>query len=53
VFGHTRNAVTILAAGGGAREVPEGTKESVADAVWDEVARLWTPAGGPAATPVE
>ncbi len=53
VFGRTRNAVTILAAGGESREVPEGSKESVADAVWDEVARLWTSAGGPAPTPVE
>jgi phosphopantothenoylcysteine decarboxylase/phosphopantothenate--cysteine ligase len=40
VFGHARNAVTILDARGGAREVPEDSKEAVADAVWDAVAAL-------------
>jgi phosphopantothenoylcysteine decarboxylase / phosphopantothenate---cysteine ligase len=42
VFGHGRNAVTILDADGGARPVPEGSKEEVADAVWDAVATSWT-----------
>ncbi len=42
VFGRSRNAVTILDAGGGSRVVPEGTKEEIADAVWDVVADLWT-----------
>jgi hypothetical protein len=37
--------VTILDAGGGAREVPEDSKEAVADAVWDAVAALLPPAG--------
>jgi len=45
VFGHARNAVTILDASGGAREVPEDSKEAVADAVWDAVAALLPPAG--------
>ncbi len=45
VFGHARNAVTILDAAGGAREVPEDSKEAVADAVWDAVAALLPPAG--------
>jgi phosphopantothenoylcysteine decarboxylase/phosphopantothenate--cysteine ligase len=45
VFGHARNAVTILDAGGGARQVPEDSKEAVADAVWDAVAALLPPAG--------
>jgi phosphopantothenoylcysteine decarboxylase/phosphopantothenate--cysteine ligase len=45
VFGHARNAVTILDAGGGAREVPEDSKEAVADAVWDAVAALLPPLG--------
>jgi phosphopantothenoylcysteine decarboxylase/phosphopantothenate--cysteine ligase len=40
VFGHARNAVTILDAAGGAHEVPEDSKEAVADAVWDAVAGL-------------
>ena len=40
VFGHARNAVTILDAAGGARAVPEDSKEAVADAVWDAVAGL-------------
>jgi phosphopantothenoylcysteine decarboxylase / phosphopantothenate---cysteine ligase len=47
VFGHARNAVTILAATGEAREVPEDSKEAVADAVWDAVARLLPPLGTP------
>jgi phosphopantothenoylcysteine decarboxylase/phosphopantothenate--cysteine ligase len=45
VFGHARNAVTILDAGRGAREVPEDSKEAVADAVWDAVAPLLPPLG--------
>ena len=36
---------SILDAGGGAREVPEDSKEAVADAVWDAVAALLPPAG--------
>ena len=40
VFGRARNAVTILDAAGGAREVPEDSKEAVADAVWDAVSAL-------------
>ncbi len=44
VFGRTRNAVTILDRDGGAREVPEGSKEDVADAVWDAVRALLPPA---------
>jgi phosphopantothenoylcysteine decarboxylase / phosphopantothenate---cysteine ligase len=53
VFGRPRNAVTVLDARGGARVVPEGTKEEIADAIWDAVAELWT-AGQPVPpTPVE
>jgi hypothetical protein len=37
--------VTILDAAGGAREVPEDSKEAVADAVWDAVAALLPRAG--------
>jgi phosphopantothenoylcysteine decarboxylase/phosphopantothenate--cysteine ligase len=40
VFGRARNAVTILDAAGGAREVPEDSKDAVADAVWDAVSAL-------------
>jgi phosphopantothenoylcysteine decarboxylase/phosphopantothenate--cysteine ligase len=47
VFGQARNAVTILDAAGGAREVPEDSKEAVADAVWDAVAGLLPPVGTP------
>ena len=47
VFGQARNAVTILDAAGGAREVPEDSKEAVADAVWDAVLGLLPPAGTP------
>jgi phosphopantothenoylcysteine decarboxylase/phosphopantothenate--cysteine ligase len=47
VFGRARNAVTILDAGGGAREVPEDSKEAVADAVWDAVLDLLPPVGTP------
>ncbi len=47
VFGRTRNAVTLLDAAGGQREVPEGTKEAVADAVWDAVRALMPPGGTP------
>jgi len=53
VFGRARNAVTVLTARGDARTVPEGTKEAVSDAVWDEVASLWTPAEHHPAPPVE
>ncbi len=47
VFGRARNAVTLLDAAGGQREVPEGTKEAVADAVWDAVRALMPPGGTP------
>jgi phosphopantothenoylcysteine decarboxylase / phosphopantothenate---cysteine ligase len=53
VFGHPRNAVTVLDAGGGARVVPEGTKEEIADAIWDAVAELWTAGQTLPRTPVE
>jgi phosphopantothenoylcysteine decarboxylase/phosphopantothenate--cysteine ligase len=43
VFGRTRNAVTLLDAAGGQHEVPENTKEAVADAVWDAVRALLPP----------
>jgi phosphopantothenoylcysteine decarboxylase/phosphopantothenate--cysteine ligase len=51
VFGQPRNAVTILDAAGGAREVPEDSKEAVADAVWDAVAGLLPSQGTPEGTP--
>jgi phosphopantothenoylcysteine decarboxylase/phosphopantothenate--cysteine ligase len=47
VFGGARNAVSILFAGGETREVPEDSKEAVADAVWDAVLALFPPAGTP------
>ncbi|HVN13052.1 MAG TPA: bifunctional phosphopantothenoylcysteine decarboxylase/phosphopantothenate--cysteine ligase CoaBC [Kineosporiaceae bacterium] len=53
VFGHGRNAVTILDAVGGTRAVAEGSKDEVADAVWDAVTTLWTPRPARAAWPVE
>jgi phosphopantothenoylcysteine decarboxylase/phosphopantothenate--cysteine ligase len=53
VFGRGRNAVTLLDAAGGTRPVPEGSKEEVADAVWDAVAALWTPQRHTFDTPVE
>jgi phosphopantothenoylcysteine decarboxylase/phosphopantothenate--cysteine ligase len=53
VFGQERNAVTILDADGGATPVPEGSKETIADAIWDAVSRLWTRAGPTPATSVE
>jgi phosphopantothenoylcysteine decarboxylase/phosphopantothenate--cysteine ligase len=41
VFGRAENAAVVLAADGGATEVPEGSKDAVAAAVWDAVtARL-------------
>jgi phosphopantothenoylcysteine decarboxylase/phosphopantothenate--cysteine ligase len=53
VFGQPRNAVTVLDARGGARVVPEGTKEEIADAIWDVVTELWM-AGHPGpGAPVE
>ncbi|HYJ76475.1 MAG TPA: bifunctional phosphopantothenoylcysteine decarboxylase/phosphopantothenate--cysteine ligase CoaBC [Kineosporiaceae bacterium] len=53
VFGRSRNAVTVLDARGGVRVVPEGTKEEVADAVWDAVAELWTAGHATPDAPVE
>jgi phosphopantothenoylcysteine decarboxylase / phosphopantothenate---cysteine ligase len=41
VFGSADNEVVILAADGGSRDVPRGSKTQVAHAIWDEVvARL-------------
>jgi phosphopantothenoylcysteine decarboxylase / phosphopantothenate---cysteine ligase len=53
VFGQPRNAVTILDARGDARVVPEGTKEEIADAIWDVVTELWTAGHPGAGAPVE
>jgi phosphopantothenoylcysteine decarboxylase/phosphopantothenate--cysteine ligase len=53
VFGRPRNAVTILDARGGAHVVPEGTKEEIADAIWDAVAELWKAEHPGSAAPVE
>lgn len=39
VFGSTDNEAVILAADGGAVEVPHGTKTALAHVIWDEVAR--------------
>ncbi|MGZ4603563.1 MAG: bifunctional phosphopantothenoylcysteine decarboxylase/phosphopantothenate--cysteine ligase CoaBC [Kineosporiaceae bacterium] len=47
VFGQGRNAVTILDARGAAHHVPEGSKDEVADTVWDAVTSLWTPRRAP------
>ncbi len=38
VFGRPDNAVTVLAADGGATEVPAGSKDVVAAGIWDAVA---------------
>ena len=38
VFGSAENEVVILAADGGSRDVPRGSKTAVAHAIWDEVA---------------
>ena len=38
VFGKTTNAVTVLAADGSVTELPEATKDDIADAVWDVIA---------------
>jgi phosphopantothenoylcysteine decarboxylase/phosphopantothenate--cysteine ligase len=38
VFGSADNEVVILAADGGSRDVPRGSKTQVAHAIWDEVA---------------
>lgn len=48
-FESFRNAATILGAGGAERAVSLRTKEDLADAVWDEVARCWgaQPTGPP------
>ncbi|MEP6696529.1 MAG: bifunctional phosphopantothenoylcysteine decarboxylase/phosphopantothenate--cysteine ligase CoaBC [Pseudonocardiales bacterium] len=47
-FESPENAATVLAADGGVTEVPHGTKEALADAVWDlVVARLAAGPSGP------
>ena len=46
VFGERRTQVVLLRPDGSLTEVPEGTKEDVSDAVWDEVVKLLPPAGG-------
>ena len=38
VFGSADNEAVILAADGGSRDVPRGSKTQVAHAIWDEVA---------------
>jgi phosphopantothenoylcysteine decarboxylase/phosphopantothenate--cysteine ligase len=38
VFGSAENEAVILAADGGSRDVPRGSKTEVAHAIWDEVA---------------
>jgi phosphopantothenoylcysteine decarboxylase/phosphopantothenate--cysteine ligase len=38
VFGSAENEAVILAADGGSRDVPRGSKTAVAHAIWDEVA---------------
>jgi phosphopantothenoylcysteine decarboxylase / phosphopantothenate---cysteine ligase len=40
VFGSPENQAVILSAGGESREVPRGSKSSVAHAIWDNVQRL-------------
>lgn len=44
VFGRSHNEVTLLDRAGGATMVPEGSKEDIADAVWDAVRALLPPA---------
>ena len=44
VFGRSHNEVTLLDRAGGATMVPEGSKEDIADAVWDAVRALLRPA---------
>jgi phosphopantothenoylcysteine decarboxylase/phosphopantothenate--cysteine ligase len=39
-FGTPDNAATVLVAGGEPVEIPRGPKDDVADAVWDQVAKL-------------
>jgi phosphopantothenoylcysteine decarboxylase/phosphopantothenate--cysteine ligase len=53
VFGGLRNRVTILAADGRAQPVPEGSKEEIADAVWDAVTSVWTHRTDAPPAPVE
>lgn len=43
VFGSPDNEAVILGADGAAREVPRGTKGDLAQVIWDEVARRFTP----------
>jgi phosphopantothenoylcysteine decarboxylase/phosphopantothenate--cysteine ligase len=47
VFGRERNEIALLRPDGSVQPVPEGTKDEVADAVWDAVAAELT-ARGPA-----
>lgn len=48
VFGRSRTQVTLLDRAGGATMVPEGTKEAVADSIWDAIVAL-LPGSGPSA----
>ena len=50
-FATATNAVTILAADGGERVVPEAAKDVVADVVWDAVVPMLAPASPSAPTP--
>jgi phosphopantothenoylcysteine decarboxylase/phosphopantothenate--cysteine ligase len=38
VFGRPDNAVTVLAADGGATELPRGSKDAVAAGIWTTIA---------------
>ncbi len=53
VFGEPRNRVTLLHRDGTATDVPEGSKEDVADAIWDAVAGMLRPESDPPASSVE
>jgi phosphopantothenoylcysteine decarboxylase/phosphopantothenate--cysteine ligase len=48
VFGRSHTQVTLLERVGGATMVPEGTKEAVADSIWDAIVAL-LPGSGPSA----
>jgi phosphopantothenoylcysteine decarboxylase/phosphopantothenate--cysteine ligase len=43
VFGRAENAAVVLAADGAVTEVPEGSKDAVAAAIWDAVAARLAP----------
>ncbi|MCA2226951.1 bifunctional phosphopantothenoylcysteine decarboxylase/phosphopantothenate--cysteine ligase CoaBC [Nonomuraea aurantiaca] len=49
-FGTPDNAATVLVAGGEPVEIPRGPKDDVADAVWDQVAKLLRHSRTPADT---